>query len=537
MKTKILGILCLALSCTSITQAQPIMPATIPDVTAGLGSNVTNINCDALELQLSGNRYTLSAVTWDNVASGPTEYLNMQVTFKGATVAGSISRSIGNLNKGKRPDIMIGHTANGYYIGLIYEISNTIELRVYQATLTTSPSINLALTLLTTQVLETRLGQWPHIDGYTDANTLINGAPTIPEFAASWHYNGSSPGITMVGMGVVGNIEPPISTTVIPWLVWGAEYNSDITAYTDISTGDKCAAFVWTQNGISTQTELIISRAPVTATISQEWAPEYNFNPYILGVPRIESQSQYNNTLGRPEWMVVCPKLTSSGVYEINEYNSLSCQLCGATQTVSTPFGTGNSYTQTAISAGTGMSSMFGGSGKFNSAYQAIMHATGNNIVNADNIVPSGGALFAPYFDVNNSAIPSPPLAFTTPVAVSSTSNTGNYMMAAWWDGTNVKYKLVYDSIGVTPHYRSTAVNNTETLAEVALYPNPATNTISITGIDNSTYVIKDVIGHVIASGVSNEKQAIDISAFAPGNYFVEVNKGDKSSTLRFTKQ
>src|SRR5687768_16048616 len=94
MKTKILGILCLALTCSSITHAQPIMPATIPDVTAAAGSNVSNINCDALELLLSGNRYTLATIAWDNVTNGPTEFVTMHVNFRGASVAGTISRTI-----------------------------------------------------------------------------------------------------------------------------------------------------------------------------------------------------------------------------------------------------------------------------------------------------------------------------------------------------------------------------------------------------------------------------------------------------------
>ncbi len=536
MKTKILGIaICLTvLSLSTETNAQPI-PATIPDSIAGVGSNVSNINCDALELSIGGNKYTLSTVVWDNVTNGPTESVTVQVQFKGATVAGSGTRRV-TIPKAKRPDVMIGNTTNGYYIGVIYENTGTIELRVYQANISPAPSIGLTLTLLTTQVLETRLGTWPHIDGYTDANTTINGAPAVPEFAASWHYNGSSPGITMVGMGVVGNIEPPVTTTVIPWLVWGAPFHSDISAYTDVSTGDKYAAFVWTQSGMATQTELIISRAPVTSSISQEWAPEYNFNPYTLGVPRIESQSQYDNTSGNPEWVVVCPKQTAGGVYQINEYNSLSCQLCGAAQTISTSFSTTNSYTETAISAGTGMSATLGGSGKYNSLYQSIMYAPGTTLVNAANIAATGGSLVMPLFDVNTTALPSPPLGFTTPVAVSSTSNTGNYMMAAWWDGTNVKYKLVYDSIGVGPHYRSTGIDNITTEDIIAVYPNPAGNQISISGIEDAIYIIKNIAGRTVASGIQKDKQPLDITAFAPGSYLIEITKKDKRQTLRFTK-
>ena len=108
--------------------------------------------------------------------------------------------------------------------------------------------------------------------------------------------------------------------------------------------------------------------------------------------------------------------------------------------------------------------------------------------------------------------------------------------MAAWWDGTNVKYKLVYDSIGVGPHYRSTGIDNITTEDIIAVYPNPAGNQISISGIEDAIYIIKNIAGRTVASGIQKDKQPLDITAFAPGSYLIEITKKDKRQTLRFTK-
>ncbi|RZJ36176.1 MAG: T9SS type A sorting domain-containing protein [Flavobacterium sp.] len=65
----------------------------------------------------------------------------------------------------------------------------------------------------------------------------------------------------------------------------------------------------------------------------------------------------------------------------------------------------------------------------------------------------------------------------------------------------------------------------------VALYPNPATTTISISGLEVATdYRIVDVSGRIVANGIVSVSGSIDVSKLTSGLYFANID----SNRLKF---
>jgi len=86
------------------------------------------------------------------------------------------------------------------------------------------------------------------------------------------------------------------------------------------------------------------------------------------------------------------------------------------------------------------------------------------------------------------------------------------------------------------------SVNNqtTEPVSSVTVYPNPATDIVTIdihSTSQNNSYKLIDVVGNVIQqSTITNQKSTIDISSLAKGIYFMEINIDGEKSTKKIIK-
>ncbi len=103
-------------------------------------------------------------------------------------------------------------------------------------------------------------------------------------------------------------------------------------------------------------------------------------------------------------------------------------------------------------------------------------------------------------------------------------------------------YVIVTDAFGCsdtsnTITYTTVSVNDPGKSLNIAkIYPNPATNELTIEGsIKRATILISD--GKKIARYHNFDKQTIDISSFAQGVYFVELETEEGKRTLKFTKE
>ncbi|MFP9112712.1 M43 family zinc metalloprotease [Flavobacterium sp. RHBU_3] len=74
---------------------------------------------------------------------------------------------------------------------------------------------------------------------------------------------------------------------------------------------------------------------------------------------------------------------------------------------------------------------------------------------------------------------------------------------------------------------------------QLQLYPNPAQNSINISGegLDNARYQIYTVQGVRVAEGAVNKQAQIDIQMLSAGVYIIKLADGSKTASLRFIKQ
>lgn len=77
------------------------------------------------------------------------------------------------------------------------------------------------------------------------------------------------------------------------------------------------------------------------------------------------------------------------------------------------------------------------------------------------------------------------------------------------------------------------------TFAEIRLFPNPASETLTIQlkNLDSSNLEIVDVLGKTVFASEITQTQNINVSALAPGIYFAKISAQGKNEVLRFVKK
>jgi hypothetical protein len=92
--------------------------------------------------------------------------------------------------------------------------------------------------------------------------------------------------------------------------------------------------------------------------------------------------------------------------------------------------------------------------------------------------------------------------------------------------------KLLYPSKNIMTEI------NTEENDDIILYPNPATNSVTITNVENSTIAIYDLMGNCILTEKSTSKQKVlSISRFSSGTYIVKIRKYNTSIFKKLSVQ
>lgn len=82
------------------------------------------------------------------------------------------------------------------------------------------------------------------------------------------------------------------------------------------------------------------------------------------------------------------------------------------------------------------------------------------------------------------------------------------------------------------------AVNNLVAVGMVKVFPNPATDAITIGVADKASVLVSDVNGRVVYSAVIDEKATIDISGYSKGIYIIRATDGDGNRCVsRFIKE
>ena len=210
-------------------------------------------------------------------------------------------------------------------------------------------------------------------------------------------------------------------------------------------------------------------------------------------------------------------------------------------------------------SADAGMGNAFG-SGTYNEGDQIEITASAfsgyifkrwndNNTDNPRTITVTGNATYTAYFEENNVVTHMVTLICNTEEG--SVSGGGQYVAGTtatlqafpkegfafdrWNDGNtdNPRTITVNEDITLVAFFKSTGVDETDMNA-LSIYPNPATNSIRIEGLEGNRDVqIYNALGEIVKSVNVNADQEIGIEELASGIYMVRCGK----QSLRFVKQ
>ena len=114
-------------------------------------------------------------------------------------------------------------------------------------------------------------------------------------------------------------------------------------------------------------------------------------------------------------------------------------------------------------------------------------------------------------------------------VTIRAIPNNGYYFLQ-WNDGnTNATRTITVtgDATYIATFTNTNGIDEADN-TNWTLYPNPATNTVTVSGVAQGELTITDLTGRTVATHtVSADNTGIDISQLAPGAYFVRIASGD----------
>ena len=106
-------------------------------------------------------------------------------------------------------------------------------------------------------------------------------------------------------------------------------------------------------------------------------------------------------------------------------------------------------------------------------------------------------------------------------------------------DGNGVVIYALNSDIGsgFSLQFNSDGVLNLEdnNLETVTLYPNPSSDVLTISNIENATIEIYNLLGQVMTTKENTfNQETIDVSSYKSGTYFVKISKGAFTTTKKF---
>ena len=123
--------------------------------------------------------------------------------------------------------------------------------------------------------------------------------------------------------------------------------------------------------------------------------------------------------------------------------------------------------------------------------------------------------------------------------AMESVSHNYNYTDATPPAGPMLYYRLQETDIDGRSIYSDIAICNLPVSKEITLFPNPASNNITITGTGNYSYLkIFNLSGQQLNNySINGESITVTVTALPSGVYIAELSNGTNTTQLRFLKR
>jgi hypothetical protein len=246
--------------------------------------------------------------------------------------------------------------------------------------------------------------------------------------------------------------------------------------------------------------------------------------PNVDFFPRIDAIDDYNITSGSI-WKVVCAHRDSIWTFD-NVLGPVAHWACSDDVDLSSEGGAASGpYRRPAVAYGSNngneyMVSFFTGTGGYFTMVPIDINTP--NAVALD-LLGSGSSS---YYLVNTSY----PAGGSVASAVSTPcNNVGGVSMVAWSTSAGISYKTTVYGAGAGYSYRpaNTTVASDLAAPAVSIYPNPATDFITISDADG--YAIRNIPGQTVGEGgLTSGTHKINIQNLPAGNYIINVYKEGK---------
>jgi hypothetical protein len=458
------------------------------------------------------------------------------------------------------PDIVIGDKLaagpNNYRVATVFNAPNhqDVQLAFIDATIATTGNSTLsglssAITL--NDASNGRIASNARIDLFGDYTTMYSNIHVMHKYIAVWSEENISTGVHYI-MAAVGDLSNPASFTryqITPnnpgdpqgikpdvgalgaWSALPVAADRAFITYYDPSTAN---------NAVMVST-LTLTSTPTITTFN------YSGSGYTYsGSPRIEAQALGPITSGRP-WGLVASATNVLGRHFVHN-------VVGASTYSFSLSATDNQFSPCITTVGQNMMTSASGitTGNYSLAYYTT-YTNNSSATNGDIFVNKHSYVLGAstnYYEANTGDLLQPS-AYTSatniPVAISSTSNTGDDNLVVWysgWDPSAIPTPwgyLHYKMTGNGYNFRTTSVNELNADAEFNAYPNPATDELNLEVSNvspNAVAILTDITGKTLRhQSINNRKTVINISDITPGMYMLQYQDDNNKKSIKVVKQ
>jgi hypothetical protein len=486
-------------------------------------TQIYTLNVDMLEVA-PGRQ--LEAMCWD--VYGPSAGVTIKARdFTGATATAfipSISES--------QPDIVLANdmsTPGRYRLGVVYLDNNQfVNFNTYIVSGTGSGT--LTLTLVSSTVISTNRGRFPHIDMFIDFNTMIGGYPSMHKFVIAYGQY-VSPSVTDV-FERNGDIMSPTSfSSPYPITTGGScPYGADVSAVYDPATGRQYAYFAIVNGSNLQHRQIFLNVLPAIAPPTGASATTTLYTGGSL-LPRIESMAYNATGSGIVQWVI--GSIISNPITFKNEIWEYNPNMMGGFNCSAAMF-SGEENLCVSVCAGAGKPAGNICNKNYNIGWYNKKAGFLTQAIDA-----STGAIslaFPDYYKAN--VMPWPFVWSKVPIAITSCSNSGNDLFTGWWNEAGQIFFKLKPGVSVYRPSAPTGIANVINGNEFSIYPNPATNKLTVKGLAKADYRIVSILGQVVGSGnINNDEFPIDISGLSSGTYSLSLFSEGESQSVKFIKQ
>lgn len=121
------------------------------------------------------------------------------------------------------------------------------------------------------------------------------------------------------------------------------------------------------------------------------------------------------------------------------------------------------------------------------------------------------------------------------PLAICNCSNSGHGVFLTYFQGAQMEYNDGGTTYSFKPG-KTTGVETTDK-EDVHIYPNPVSDRLRISNVDEANYVLVDVTGKTLSEGTfTRATSTVDVTMLEPGTYFIIISKDSYTDQVKFVK-